>query len=71
MLKHTLKQDIGISYNQYESLASLLAVDDLVEQLYLQFGTLHCPRTNAPLLYFNSTEVVDDLNWVIKDSECN
>jgi excinuclease ABC subunit A len=56
-----MKQDIGITFNKFESVSSMIAVDDLLEQLFMQYGTLHCPKTNVIMPYFTSVEVVDNL----------
>ncbi len=56
-----MRQDIGIKFDRHTSLADLLGIQTLLEHIFLQYGKLHCPRTNEPLSIFTPIEATESL----------
>ncbi len=56
-----MRQDIGIKFDRHTGLADLLGIQTLLEHLFLEWGTLHCPKTNEPLSTFTPLEATEYL----------
>ena len=56
-----MKQDISIPFSKTHSLADILGIQTLLEQLFLSKGHLYCPKTQTPLTYYSSLQATEYL----------
>ena len=66
-----MRQDIGMRFGKYTTLADLLGIQTLLEHLFLEYGTLVCPDTGEAMKAFTAIEAANYLLVDHTNSACH
>ena len=65
-----MKQDISLPFSKTSSIADILGIQPLLEQLFLQHGILYCPKSQEPLPYYSTQEATQYLLKQFPNQAC-
>ena len=66
-----MRQDIGLRFGKYTTVADLLGIQTLLEHLFLEHGTLFCPDTREAMKAFTAIEAANSLLEDHTNSACH